>query len=233
MPKESTITIKKSNFWKYLTFVLIALFIVSLLFLYDRNNQSNVGPNQQPGAKGSIKVQIEDNDPILGNPDAEISIVEFSDFQCPFCGRAHTDALANFRQSSYFANGEVNLVYKQFPLNSIHPNAQKAGEASLCAQDQDKFWEYHDYLFENQNSLDTLSLKVYATKLGLDASTFNSCLDDGKYTSEVNKETAQAIAAGGRGTPYFVVINNGNGDTVVISGAVPWSNFETAISTLQ
>ena len=98
----------------------------------------------------NLVVQIEDNDPILGDANAGISIVEFSDFQCPFCGRVHTDALADFKQSSYFTNGEVNLVYKQFPLSSIHPFAQKAGEASLCAHDQGMFWEYHDTLFANQ-----------------------------------------------------------------------------------
>lgn len=238
MSEEGTITIKKKDLWRYSTFALIAVVVIGGFFAFTGRDSGSSGadgavaPTVQPGVTGSVKVQIEDNDPILGDPDAGISIVEFSDFQCPFCARAHTGALADFKNSDYFKNGEVNLVYKQFPLSSIHPFAQNAGEASLCAHDQGKFWEYHDTLFANPGSLDDASLKAYAAQLGLDTDTFNSCLDGDEKKSEVLKELAQAQAAGGRGTPYFVVINNDNGNTQIISGAVPWTNFEAAISSL-
>ena len=124
-------------------------------------------------------------------------------------------------------------MYKQFPLSSIHPYAQKAGEASLCAQDQGKFWDYHDILFANSGALDTPSLKEYASQLGLNTNAFNSCLDGDDYKQEVLKEISQATDAGGRGTPYFVVINTKTGETQVVSGAVPWTNFEQAISLVQ
>ena len=176
---------------------------------------------------------IEDNDPVLGDPNAGITILEFSDFQCPFCARAFEGAVADFKASSYFANGEVNLIYKQFPLNSIHPQAQKAAEASLCADAQGKFWEYHDTLFTNQQALDTTSLKAYAQQLGLNTGEFNSCLDSGDSASEVSKETAQATAAGGRGTPFFIIVNTESGDATSISGAYPWSQLEAAISSVQ
>lgn len=240
MSEEGTITIRKKDLWRYSTFVLIAVVVIGGFFAFTgRDSGGSVGtggtilPTVQPGATGSVQVQIEDNDPILGDRDARISIVEFSDFQCPFCARAHTGALADLRNSDFFKNGEVNLVYKHFPLSSIHPYAQKAGEAAECANRQGKFWEYHDTLFVNQASLDDSSLKSYAVQIGLDTGTFNSCLDGGEAESEVLKELAQATAAGGRGTPYFVVINNQNGDTQTVSGAVPWSNFEAVISTLQ
>lgn len=235
MSEEGAITIKKKDLWKYSTFVLLAVVIVIGFFSLTGNDSAasnNIAPTQPTAPTGSVKVQIEDNDPVLGDPDAGISIVEFSDFQCPFCGRAASGALADFRNSDYFKNGEVNLVYKQFPLSSIHPFAQNAGEASLCAHDQDKFWEYHDTLFLNQGSLDDTSLKAYAEQLGLDTGAFNSCLDGDDKKSEVLKELAQATAAGGRGTPYFVIINNDNGNTQTVSGAVPWTNFEAAISSL-
>ena len=235
MSEEGAITIKKKDLWKYSTFVLVAVVVVIGIFSLTGNGSTTgngIAPTQPTAQTGSVKVQIENNDPLLGNPDAGISIVEFSDFQCPFCGRAHTGALSEFKNSDYFKNGDVNLVYKQFPLSSIHPFAQNAGEASLCAQDQGKFWEYHDTLFANQGSLDDSSLKAYASQLGLDKGKFDSCLDGDDYKSEVLKETAQATAAGGRGTPYFVVINNDNGNTQTVSGAVPWSNFEAAISSL-
>jgi protein-disulfide isomerase len=230
---EETITIKRDTLWKGAAGVFALLFVVALLGGFSGTGKvADTGANNPTAPTGSVKVQIESNDPVLGDPDAEVSIVEFSDFQCPYCARAAADALAQFQQSSYFQNGQVNLIYKQFPLNSIHPQAQKAGEASLCAHDQDAFWDYHDTLFANQNALGVDSLKSYAQQLGLDTSEFGSCLDGGKYTSEVNKETAQAQAAGGRGTPYFVVINNDNGNTQTVSGAVPWPNFEAAINAV-
>ena len=219
MSESKTITIKKDTLWKVGTFVFAILFII---VLFNGGSFGGGGGNVavQPtssgntaGTTGNIKVPIEDNDPVLGDPDAGISIVEFSDFQCPFCARAHTGALAEFRTTDVFKNGEVNLIYKHFPLNSIHPFAQKAGEASECANRQGNFWEYHDTLFANQQALDTPSLKQYASQIGLDTAAFNSCLDGGEASSEVTKETSQATAAGGRGTPFFVVVNRDTGAT--------------------
>lgn len=233
-------TVKKLTLWKGLTGLFAVLFVVSLMTGGFNLSGSGTGavvadagnnPNP-PAVNGNTEVSISDDDPILGDKDAEISIVEFSDFQCPFCERAYSGALAQFKQSDYFENGEVNLVYKHFPLRSIHPDAQKAGEAAECARRQGKFWEYHDTLFENQRALDGASLKSYASQLGLDTSKFNSCLDNGEATAKVNADLDEATAAGGRGTPYFVLINS-DGETQTVSGAVPWSNFESAIKALQ
>ena len=243
---EPSLTLKQSTLWKGGTYILGVLLVISLFtggfgFGSDGSSGGSAGtgnvvvpPAQAPPTTGSVKVQIDDDDPILGDRGAGISIVEFSDFQCPFCGRAHTGALTELKNSDYFKNGDVNLVYKHFPLNSIHPQAQKAAEGSECARrigGDDKFWEFHDLLFENQQSLDVASLKTYATQIGIDTSKFNKCLDDGEATSLVNDQTKQATDAGGRGTPYFVLINE-DGDTQVISGAVPWTNFEAAINSL-
>jgi len=241
---KDTITIKKDTLWKSVAGIFALLFVVSLfmggLSLPSGGGNGNAvagggGGNVAPSGLEAINVKalIEDNDPVLGDPDASISIVEFSDFQCPFCARAHTGALNDLKNSDEFKSGEVNLVYKHFPLNSIHPYAQKAGEASECANRQGDFWGYHDTLFANQGSLDVTSLKSYAVQIGLDADEFNNCLDNGDASSEVSKETAQATAAGGRGTPYFVVVNNDNGKSTTVSGAVPWSSFESAINTIK
>ena len=120
-----------------------------------------------------------------------------------FCAKAFSGAVTDFKSSSYFTDGKVNLIFKQFPLTSIHPYAQKAAEASLCAGDQGQFWEYHDTLFANQQVLDETSLKSYAQQLGLDSAKFNNCLDNDEKEQEVKKETQQAVDAKGRGTPYF------------------------------
>ncbi len=240
MSEEGAITIKKKDLWKYSTFVLIAVVVIGGFFIFTRNDSDRlagtggtVAPTPQPSATGSVKVQIEDNDPVLGDRDADISIVEFSDFQCPFCARAFFGAVTDFKNSDYFKNGEVNFVYKHFPLNSIHPYAQKAAEASECANRQDMFWEYHDTLFANQNALDINSLKSYAVQVGLNTGTFDTCLDGNEAKSEVSKELAQATAAGGRGTPYFVIVNNRDGNTQTVSGAVPFAQLEAAINSLR
>ena len=234
----ATITLKKSTVWKMATFLFAGLFIISLFTGGFANFTGNVvaptNPTNptQPTQPTDIRVSIDSDDPILGNADAPISIIEFSDFQCPFCARAATGALAEFKQSSYFKDGDVNLVYKHFPLNSIHPYAQKSAEASVCASKQGKFWEYHDLLFTNQQALDTVSLKKYAGQLGLNQANFDKCLDSGEGASKVSKDLASASAAGGQGTPYFVLVNE-DGDTVPVSGAVPFANFDVAIKSLQ
>nr|MBI4156122.1 DsbA family protein [Candidatus Woesearchaeota archaeon] len=234
--KEETITIKTSALWKVGTFVFAILFLFSIFGVFNGNGKvikEIIPSDNAPSASGNLKVEIEANDPVLGDENAEISIVEFSDFQCPFCERAFSGAVADFKSSSYFTEGQVNFIYKQFPLTSIHPYAQKAAEASLCAQDQGKFWEYHDALFANQQALDDASLKSYAQQIGLDSAAFDSCLDEDEKASEVSKETQQAVKAGGQGTPYFVVINNKNRKTEAVSGAVPWAQLESAINAVK
>jgi protein-disulfide isomerase len=234
------IQIKKETLWKIATFVFAALFLVSLFYnqpeaignVAGDTEVRDIPPPTQAPPTSQIKVEIDDSDPVLGDEGADITIVEFSDFQCPFCQRAFDGAIASLKQSDLFKNGEVNLVYKHFPLNSIHPQAQKAAEASVCAQKQGKFWEMHDKIFANQGQLDVNSLKTYAAELGLNSGQFNSCLDSGEATGKVNTDTKQATDAGGRGTPYFVIVNK-DGDTVAVSGAQPWPNFESAIRSLQ
>ncbi len=232
--KSVTITLKKDMLWKAGTFVFAALFLIGLFsgWFGGGSDIRDIAPTGQATDTINARALIEDNDPVLGDKNADISIVEFSDFQCPFCARAFFGAVADFKNSDYFKDGQVNLVYKHFPLNSIHPYAQKAGEASECANRQGKFWEYHDTLFANQAALDIASLKSYAAQVGLDTLEFNSCLDDGEASSEVNKELAQATAAGGRGTPYFVIVNNNNGDAIPVSGAVPFAQIEAAINAV-
>ncbi len=114
-------------------------------------------------------------------------------------------------------------MYRDLPLTSIHQYAQEAAEAGECADDQGKFWEYHDLVFANQGALDVASLKAYAQQLGLDTTTFNECLDNGEQSAEVQKDAADAQAAGATGTPAFFI----NGQ--LVSGAQPFSVFQQVI----
>ena len=118
-------------------------------------------------------------------------------------------------------------MYRDFPLTSIHPDAQKAAEATECADDQDKFWEYHDLLFANQSALDVDSLKGYAAQLGLDTATFDDCLDTGKSTAEVEKDLQDAQSYGVGGTPAFFI----NGQFV--SGAIPFEDYTDSSGATQ
>jgi len=161
-----------------------------------------------------------DDDPARGPQDAPVTMIEFSDFQCPYCARFFRDTLPLIL-GNY--GDRVRFVYRDFPLTSIHSLAQKAAEAAECADDQGAFWKYHDLLFENQSALDEESLKGYAASLGLDTVAFNDCLTSGKYTAEVRKDVQDGLAAGVQGVPTFFI----NG--VPIAGAQAYPVFEDAI----
>jgi protein-disulfide isomerase len=156
--------------------------------------------------------------PAKGPKNAPVTIIEFSDFQCPFCARVEP-ALQEMLKTY---GDKVRLVYRQFPLG-FHANAQKAGEASLCANDQGKFWEMHDAIFADQHALGVDKLKATAARLGLNTDQFDKCLDSGKYKAQVQKDVADGVAAGVQGTPTLFI--NGR----VISGAVPFSEIKRVI----
>ena len=155
-----------------------------------------------------------DDDPFMGPPDAPVTLIEFSDFQCPYCRRVQ--GVLKRLMTAY--HGQLKLVFRDFPLRQIHPEAQKAAEAAQCANDQGQFWPYHDRLFATTD-LATEDLKQYAVELGLDAEAFNACLDSDKYRQEVQGDIDDALAAGVNATPSFFV----NG--LPINGAVPFERF--------
>lgn len=156
--------------------------------------------------------------PTRGPADAPIEIIEFSDFQCPYCLRAHptvTEVLETY-------GDKVRLVYRHYPLPN-HPNARPAAEASACAHEQGKFWQFHDRLFENQSKLTDADLKQHASALGLDAGQFNACFDSHKFARDVQDDMEAGEAAGVSGTPAFFI--NGR----VLSGAQPFEAFKRVI----
>jgi len=175
---------------------------------------------QQAAPTGPVDVSVDD-DPVKGDADAPITIIEFSDFQCPFCKRFFTQTLPQI-EKDYISTGKVKLVYRDYPLN-FHPEAQKSAEAAECADDQGKFWEFHDKIFENQESLSNANYKKWAADLSLDIAEFNDCLDSGKYAAEVQKDFQDGAAAGVKGTPSFFV----NGQ--YIRGAQPYDVFKQII----
>lgn len=164
------------------------------------------------------RVQVAAEGPTRGPKNAPVTIVEFSDFECPYCGAAH-DTVEQV-MSAYA--GKVRLVYRQFPLG-FHPHAAKAAEASLCAADQGKFWEYHDVLFKNQKKLDPADLKTHASAVGLDTQKFGQCLESGDKKKAVDADQQAGMQAGVGGTPAFFI----NG--IFLNGAQPLEEFKKVI----
>lgn len=153
------------------------------------------------GVKGQgIEIPTEGH-PSRGPVSAPVTIVEFGDFECPHCGGMY--ATLKLVQENY--PDRVRLVFRQLPLRSIHPHAEKAAEASLCAFDQDQFWAYHDSLFENQAALDHSALIARAEELGLDTSRFETCLDSGEKQEAVDQDVQAAIDAGVYSTPTLYI----------------------------
>ena len=161
-----------------------------------------------------------DKAPSLGKPNAPVTLVEFSDFQCPFCQAS----VPTLKQVAQKYGDKVHIVYKQFPIPSLHPYAPKAAEASLCAAEQSKFWELHDAMFADQKKLSVSDLKQTARKLGLDGKKFDSCLDSGRYVEQVQNDQKEGKRAGVNGTPAIFV----NGRSVD-GGSVPFSVLERVI----
>ncbi len=231
---EGTIKIPKKTFYFVVGFVLI--FIVGFAFGRLTGGGPTTGAvlgdgNQlppPPNAGGRISVSVDD-DPFFGDKNAPVTIIEFSDFECPFCARFHTQTLPQVK-SQY--GDTIRFVYRDLPLKQLHAFAQLAAEAAECADDQDKFWEFHDLLFENQRAWASGNAKSsfndYAQQLGLDTAEFRSCLDSGKHTSEVQKDLQDGFAAGVSGTPTFFVGNERDG-YIKLVGAQPFSAFQAAI----
>ncbi|MEI6659877.1 MAG: DsbA family protein [bacterium] len=192
----------------------------------------NTNPGQ-PGAANPIAVASRTGEPVLGNPNAKVTIVEFADFQCPYCQRFFKDTFPKIKKD-YVDTGKAKIVFRHFPLTSLHVNAQIASVAAECANQQGKFWEYHDTLYASGQGdgtgLDKASLEKYADQLGLNAGTlglgknkFNQCVESNATLSIVQADEAEGTKDGVNSTPSIFI----NGKLIV--GAQPYNNFQQAI----
>jgi protein-disulfide isomerase len=185
---------------------------------------------------GPVKVSV-DNDPVLGDKNAPLTLIEFSDYECPFCKRAFTDVLPELKKA-YIDTGKVKFVYRDFPL-SFHANAEKEAEAAECARSQSNdatYFKFHDQIFTKTTAggtgLALTELPVIAKNLGLNVNQFQQCLDSGKFKDEVAKDIADGSAAGVSGTPSWIIgtsSKDGQIEGQLIVGAQPFSAFKTII----
>lgn len=221
--------------------IIITGIIIAGAIVYSQRNDGTVKEGidkeitgQAPAAEDQITIRpVSSDDHIRGNKNAEITIIEYSDLECPFCKRFHP----TLQQILLDYSGKVRWVYRHFPLTSLHSKAPKEAEATECAAElggNDKFWAYIDRLYEvtpSNNGLDLEQLPQIAQEVGLNRQKFEECLDSGKYAQHVQEDYQDAISAGGSGTPYSIVIDS-QGNTLPFSGALPYSSVKQIIDSV-
>jgi protein-disulfide isomerase len=141
---------------------------------------------------------------MLGDASAKVTLIEYSDYQCPFCARHSRQTMPEIIKN-YVNDGKVKFIMREFPIPALHPRASAASEAALCARDQDKYWEMHDILFNNQRKMSDEDLNGYASEIGLDTAAFGACMEQKKYAEQVEKDIAEGKLMGVSGTPSFVL----------------------------
>jgi len=226
---EDTITFKRSHFYSILVVLAFVVGILTGYVIWGRSSIQTQTAAQGPIVQAPAVTQPpqftrydvpSDGFPSLGPADAPIVIVEFSDFQCPFCKRFYDET---YQQLLSAYPGKIRFVYRHLPLTSIHPEAFPSAEASMCANEQNAFAEYHDKLFENQDRLGRELYTQIASDLNLDTATFEDCLNTEKYKDLVQQDSDFALNLGVQSTPTFFI----NGLAIV--GAQPLEAFKQVI----
>ena len=232
---DNGINLKGTNAWALVCFALIGFILgygtnevinfTSAAPSFAAGNPTAPTPAapaaKKPNAVPVANAATADDDAFLGDKDAPVTIIEFTDYQCSFCSRHFTNTFPQIKKE-YIDTGKVKYVLRDYPLG-FHQFAQKASEATECAEEQDKFWEMHAKIFENNKSLSAESFSQFATDLGLNASKFDECLSSDKYAEEVKKDFADGSASGITGTPGFFVNDK------KVTGAQPFASFKAII----
>jgi len=190
---------------------------------------------QAPAPQAVTVVSI-DGGAVKGEQNAKLTLVEFTDYQCPFCSRHYRETMPKI-VDEYVKTGKVRYVLREFPLESIHRQAVKAAEAANCSGEQGKYWEMHNLLFSNQKAMTIKDFVDHAQGLGLDNAKFLKCVDSGKYTAKVRKDIGDAQKYGATGTPTFFLGHTDPKSTDVktvkkLVGAQPYGAFKDAIDSL-
>ncbi len=207
--------------------IVIAAVLISATLLFTRGGASN-GALPTPDDSKPVKIELKENDHILGNKDAKVTMFEFSDFQCPFCRVFEQDAYQQIKKN-YIDTGKVKVIYRHYPLD-FHPQAKLAAEASECAAEQGKFWEMHDKMFVEQQkkgqgtiTFTAQDVNRWAGAIGIKVPQFSACVAANKYDQRINDDITFGNSVGVSGTPTFFI----NGIRLV--GAQPYVSFQATL----
>lgn len=217
--------------------IVIACVLVAGAILLTRGGDDNTAA---VGAALNKEVEVivrsvDESDHILGNPKADIVIIEYADTECPFCKNFHLTMRR--LMDEYGKTGKVAWVYRHFPLEQLHTKAKKEAEATECAGflgSEEKFWAYLNRIYEvtpSNDGLDLARLPFIAEEVGLDFEEFEACVMSNKFTADINKSYDEGLKAGARGTPYSIIVTK-NGDKMPIEGAQPYESVKAIIESL-
>jgi protein-disulfide isomerase len=193
--------------------------------------QAKVAAAPAPAPSDKVKMAVGEGWQVLGRADAPVTMVEFNDYQCPFCRRFEADTFPQLKKN-FIDTGKVRYVVRDLPLD-IHPNALPASEAVHCAAEQNKFWQMHDAIMQDTaTDLSADAILKYGEKVNLEMTAFNACINAKKFAADIQRDTAEANTLGISGTPSFVIGKSASDqiDGVRVVGAVPYSVFESAIN---
>jgi protein-disulfide isomerase len=184
-------------------------------------------------ADEKVRMRIESGGFAVGSANAPLTLIEYTDYQCPYCRQFHTATYQEIKRN-YIDTGKLRFISRDFPLD-MHDNAPKAALAARCAGDQGKFWELRHVMIVNANQLQMSNLLTYAADLKLDVDKFSACVTSEKYKPDVAKDVAEGRAAGVSGTPTFVLgrITDGSIDGERIVGALPYATFDAKLQSLK
>lgn len=216
-----------------LAIIVAGVFVGGAIYLSSVKMEKKEPVKLPTDTKSQAMRPVSADDHILGNPDAKVLLVEYSDTECPFCKTFHQTMKKVI--DKYGESGQVAWVYRHFPIDQLHSKARKEAEATECANElggNTAFWKYTDRLYEitpSNDGLDPKELSNIAKFVGLDVTAFDKCLSSGKYKDKVQKDYDDAVAAGARGTPHTVAVLK-DGSTVPVQGAQP---FDSLVGTLE
>lgn len=222
-----------------LAIIIAGALIAGALFFRGGATPRTIPPEGLPNIDAISVKAVSADDHILGNPNADIIVIEYSDTECPYCKTFH--GTMHQVMDEYGPQGKVAWVYRHFPLykgnNPLHPRAGKQAEATECAAElggNSKFWEFTDRIYEitpANNGFDMALLPVIAEEIGLDKTAFQTCLDSGKYANKISRSYDEALEAGANGTPYSILISR-DGMQVPVTGARSYSVLKSVIDTM-
>jgi protein-disulfide isomerase len=230
MPPTTPQTISRNSITVPIAIIIAGAMIAAAIF-FGGSRDENLAGNTPDDFEAEIE-PVTSADHILGSPNAELIVVEYSDLECPFCKVFHS----TMHKIVEDYGGKVAWVYRHYPIKQLHSRALKEAEASECAADQGgnaMFWKYIDEVFSTtqaNNTLDPAMLPTIASELGLDVKQFNECLSSGKYAKQIEEDVQEAVKAGARGTPYSIIIKDD--EQIPINGAEPYEDVKAKIDSL-